>query len=248
MWVIDSGMVGLHAECPPQLLLFDLNTDQVIHRYRFNESLYTPGASLFVTPIVDVRDPPPRGSCRRAMVYIADVNYHGLVVYDFMQNNAWRIENMFMYPDPNHGHHTVAGDSFILMDGIIGLAADKQNLYFHPMASITEYSVPLKIIDNATMFEHDMGAMHEAFRPLGQRSSECVVSAMDSNFNMYCVTFNPIELIMWNVNRPYDSKNFKKIPISSADLQFVSGMKVVRNHQGNEELWMLSNKFQVCFF
>ncbi|KAM7363837.1 L-dopachrome tautomerase yellow-e [Cochliomyia hominivorax] len=244
MWVIDSGMIGLHPECPPQLILFDLNTDQVIHRYRFNNSLYTSGASLFVTPIVDVRDPPPRGSCRRTMVYVADVNYHGLVVYDFMQNNAWRIQNMYMYPDPNHGLHTVAGDSFILMDGIIGMATDNQNLYFHPMASVTEYAVPLKVIDNGTIFEHDEGAMHDAFKVLGQRSSECVVSAMDSNNNMFCVTFNPIELIMWNVNKPYNKLSFKKIPISSSELQFVSGMKVVRNHQGNEELWMLSNKFQ----
>lgn len=245
MWVIDSSRDNGETKCPPQLLLFDLNTDQIIHRYRFNTDINIPRASLFITPIVDVRDPPPRGSCRRAMVYVADVSFHGLVVYDFMQNKAWRIENTFMYPDPNYGFHTLAGESFILMDGIFGMSTDKENLYFHPLSSATEYAVPLKVIDNSTLFERNIESMPEAFRPLGKRSSPCAASAIDDNNNIYCVTFNPIELISWNVNSPYDSKNIKKLPIRSEELQFVSGMKVVRNHQGNEELWMISIRYQV---
>lgn len=246
MWVLDSGMAAGQYQCPPQLLLFDLNTDQLIHRFRFDSSLHIPTASLFVTPIVDVRDPPPRGSCRHTMVYAADVNYHGLVVYDFMQNKGWRIENMHMYPDPRHGNHTIAGDSFVLMDGIIGLATDKKNLYFHPMASIEEFAVPLNVIDDQTLFQNNVEAHQDLFKPLGKRASNCVVSAMDSNNNMYCVTFNPIELIYWNVNTPYDIKNIKKIPINPQELEFVSGIKVERNHLGNEELWMVSNRYQVC--
>lgn len=248
MWVIDAGMSNADAHCPPQLLLYDLNTDELLHRYRFPASLYTRGASLFITPLADVRDPPPRGSCRRTMVYVADVNYHGLVVYDFMQNKAWRVENMFMYPDPNHGLHSLAGEKFVLMDGIFGLATDKKNLYFHPLASATEFAVPLRIIDNSTLFENNVENMYEAFRPLGKRSSECAASAMDSNGNLYCVTLYPIELIVWNVNTAYDKKNLKKLPISSEELEFVSGMKVIRNNEGNEELWMISNRYQVFLF
>lgn len=245
MWVMDSGSVGIETRCPPQLLLFDLNTDQLVHRYRLNTTVYTPSASLLVTPIVVVKDPPPRGSCRRAMVYVADVNFHGLVIYDYMTNSSWRAENKFMYPDPDYGTHTVARESFTLMDGIIGMTADSHNLFFHPMASITEYTVPLQILDNSTNFVNGGDGAPETFRALGKRASECVATATDSRDNVYCVTFNPIELISWNTNSRYNNKSFRKIPVNPQLFEFVSGMKVVTNKDGKEELWMISNRFQV---
>ncbi|XP_075154153.1 major royal jelly protein 9-like isoform X2 [Haematobia irritans] len=244
MWVMDSGSVGVETRCPPQLLLFDLNTDQLLHRYRLNTTVYTPSASLFVTPIVVVKDPPPRGSCRRSMVYVADVNFHGLVVYDYMANSSWRVEHPFMYPDPDYGIHTVARESFTLMDGIIGLTTDRRQMFFHSMASISEYAVPLHILDNSTNFIHGGSGAPESFMYLGKRTSECVATATDSRDNVYCVTFNPIELISWNINTRYNNKSFRKIPINPQLLEFVSGMKVVTNNQGKEELWILSNRFQ----
>uniref|UniRef100_A0A1I8PZ57 Bee-milk protein n=1 Tax=Stomoxys calcitrans TaxID=35570 RepID=A0A1I8PZ57_STOCA len=244
MWVMDSGSVGVETRCPPQLLLFDLNTDQLLHRYRLNTTVYTPSASLFVTPIVVVKDPPPRGSCRRSMVYVADVNFHGLVVYDFMSNSSWRAEHTFMYPDPDYGTHTVARESFTLMDGIIGMTTNKRHLFFHSMASISEYAVPLQVLDNSTHFVNGASGAPETYIDLGKRSSECVATATDSRDNVYCVTFNPIELISWNVNTRYNNKSFKRIPINQQLIEFVSGMKVVTNNQGKEELWMISNRFQ----
>lgn len=244
MWVIDSGNVGGVQHCPPQLLQFDLNTDTLMHRFRFPNETYTPGASLFISPNLLVQDPPPRGNCARTIIYVPDVTYHGLVVYDHMANAAWRVEHRFMYPDPDYGLHTIAGESFTLMDGIFTVNNDKRNLYFHPLASVSEYSVPLSVLNRRQNWENGVDAMSDQFKLLGRRKSECAASAIDSRMNLYCVTFNPIKLFAWNVNTPYTTRNFGNLPAKSNELQFVSGMKVARNNQGKEELWMLSNRFQ----
>lgn len=245
MWVIDSGRVGEVYQCPPQLLKFDLSTDRLLHRFRFPNDTYVPHASLPIATNLLTQDPPPRGNCGRTMIYIPDVNYHGLIVYDHQADAAWRIQNRFMYPDPDYGRHTIAGESFTLMDSIFTVNNDRQNLYFHPLASISEYSVPLSLINRRQNWVDDSGAMEDQFKLLGRRKSECAASAMDSRNNLYCVTFNPIKLFAWNTKTPYTTRNFGNLPAKSSDLQFVSGMKVVRNPSGQEELWMLSNRFQV---
>ncbi|XP_060651880.1 major royal jelly protein 1 [Drosophila nasuta] len=244
MWVIDSGNIGGSQLCAPQLLQFDLNTDTLLHRFRFPNDTYTAGASLFIAPNLLVQDPPPRGNCARTMIYVPDVSYHGLVIYDHSANAAWRAEHRFMYPDPDHGLHTIAGESFILMDGIFTVNNDKRNLYFHPLASVSEYSVPLDVLNNRANWANGVDAMADQFKLLGRRKSECATSAFDSRSNLYCVAFNPIKLFAWNVNTPYTTRNFGNLPAKADELQFVSGMKVVRNNGGQEELWMLSNRFQ----
>ncbi|XP_030081287.1 major royal jelly protein 1 [Drosophila hydei] len=244
MWVIDSGNIGGVQLCPPQLLKFDLNTDSLLHRFRLPNNTYVAHASIIIAPNLLVQDPPPRGNCARTMIYMPDVTFHGLVVYDHQTDAAWRIENRFMYPDPDYGRHTIAGESFTLMDGIFTVNNDRQNLYFHPLASISEYAVPLSVINRRENFADDVSAMEDQFKLLGRRKSECAASAMDSRNNLYCVTLNPIKLFAWNTKTPYLTRNFGNLPAKSSELQFVSGMKVVRNPGGQEELWMLSNRFQ----
>lgn len=68
-----------------------------------------------------MRDPPPYGRCGNTMAYMADVTGFGLVVFDLHRLKSWRIENKLMFPDPDFGTHTVAGESFDLMDGILGM-------------------------------------------------------------------------------------------------------------------------------
>ncbi|XP_069961724.1 dopaminechrome tautomerase-like [Bactrocera oleae] len=240
LFVLDSGVIAQVQRCSPQLLVFDLNSDTLSYRYRFDPSTYTAAASLFITPIVSVNDPPPTGSCSKVQVYMTDVALHGLVVYDSELNTAWRIQNRFMYPNPENGVHSLAGELFTLMDGIFGLASDDEQLYFHPLASVHEYAVPLSVVSNRTIFENSSGAMSLAFRQVATRSSSCAAEAIDSQNNIYCVTFNPVMLTRWNPNKPYNVQ----MPADPQLLEFVSGMKVHKNDTGNEELWMMSNRYQ----
>ncbi|XP_011208687.2 protein yellow-like [Bactrocera dorsalis] len=244
MFVLDTGAIFTVKHCPPQLLVFDLNTDTLSHRYVFDPSIYTANASLFITPRAIVSDPPPTGNCSNVKVYMTDVTFHGLVVYDSELDAAWRIENRFMYPHPDQGVHTIANQTFILMDGMFALASDQEQLYFHPLASVTEYAVPLSIINNRTNFLDSDVAMPEAFSQVGTRSSSTAAEAMDSQGNLYFVTFNPIKLTYWSPNATYTPENEIEIPADPQLIEFVSGMKVHTNDTGVEELWMLSDRFQ----
>lgn len=93
-----------------------------MHRYRFPQGQFRPGTSLFITPVLDVRDPPPTGTCMNTVAYIADVTGYGILVYDARQNRSWRVQNKLIYPHPHEGTFTIAGESFDLMDGVMGLA------------------------------------------------------------------------------------------------------------------------------
>lgn len=50
MWILDSGKIGSKQYCQPQLLVFNLRTDKLVHRFRFDKSLYR-DTSLFLTPV-----------------------------------------------------------------------------------------------------------------------------------------------------------------------------------------------------
>lgn len=148
--------------------------------------------NFFILKAVDVRNPPP-GNCENTMVYIADVSGFGLVVYDHRRKTSWRIKNKLFFPDPNFGTHTINGESFDLMDGIMGLAVtpttatngnqlnsfvfpsegnspptpatstNDRRLYFQSFASDTLNSVPLSLIDNQTIWTSNAEAEPQQF-------------------------------------------------------------------------------------
>lgn len=41
LWVVDTGKLEFDYQCDPQILVFDLNTDQMIHRYRIPKDQVT---------------------------------------------------------------------------------------------------------------------------------------------------------------------------------------------------------------
>lgn len=70
---------------------------------------------------------------------------------------------------------------------------------------------------------------------------------MDSNGNLFFVLLDPLALACWDSSTPYNTDNIKIIYRNDATLQFSSGMKVVRNPNGVEELWFVTNRLQVKF-
>lgn len=128
--------------------------------------------------IVDVRDPPPYGACDNTMAYIADVTGFGVLVYDYRRNVAWRTQNKYFYPNPDNGTFTIRGESFDLMDGILGMSLSRKKpiprafgfhhsndvspsipsdryLFFHSLASVSENRVALGVLDNQTAWNQN---------------------------------------------------------------------------------------------
>lgn len=58
LWVLDSGLIHVTESpkqtCPPKLLIFDLNTDELITKYIFPEE-FIKQDSLYSNLMVDIR-------------------------------------------------------------------------------------------------------------------------------------------------------------------------------------------------
>lgn len=53
---------------------------------------------------------------------------------------------------------------------------------------------------------------------------------------------------MQDTRTEYNKQNIKIVAQNDETLQFATGMKVVLNGKGEEELWILTNRFQVSAF
>ncbi|XP_022834433.1 major royal jelly protein 1-like isoform X1 [Spodoptera litura] len=248
LWVMDAGKIEDKQVCPPQLLAFDLATDQLIYRHVVNSSNYVE-QSLYVTPIVDVRPRGP-GDCANTFVYVADVSAFSILVVDVMRDQAWRTTHRLFYPFPSRGTFTIDGESFDLMDGILGMALSPYHpgrdrfLYFHSLAATTENVVNTKVLRNNS-YMHDPSIDPDAIYVFPkQRSSQSAAEAIDRNGIMYFGLMDPPSILCWNTATEFSSQNFHTVAADKETLQFASGVKIVLNARGEEELWVLTSSFQ----
>ncbi|XP_055635772.1 protein yellow-like isoform X2 [Toxorhynchites rutilus septentrionalis] len=274
LWIVDTGKIGDRRICLPKIVAFDLRTDTIIHQYQIPASQLMCDISLLVSILVDVRDPPPRGSCSNTMAYVADVTGAGLIVYDMARGKSWRVTNKLMHPNPDYGTFTIADESFDLMDGMLSMALSPKTrsdhnspdfvfnsaygvsqpsrpailndrlLFFHALASAAENAVRTSVLHNDTMWEEDVGAVPREFRVIGRRTSQSAPEAMDSNGNLFFGLLNQMAIACWDSTTNYNPQNIKIVSQNFETLQFPSGVKVIRNRKGVEELWVLTCRFQ----
>lgn len=252
LWVLDTGKLGDRQICRPQLLSFSLRTNKILSQYKFPKDQFKDD-SLYVTPVVDVRKGPFGDQCGETFVYIADVTGFALIVYDHQYARSWKINNKLFYPYPNHGTFNIRGDTFDLMDGIIGLALSpvKENgdrtLYFHSLASRVENQVSTSVIRNHSLFEGNSEAAPRSFRPFSmERSSQSVAQSMDRNGVLFFGLLSDLAIGCWNsANYPeYGGPNNEIVVVNPETMQFPSGLKIITAKNGRQELWVLTSSFQ----
>lgn len=117
--MVDVGRSAGVQVCPMKIMIFDLITDQLVHKYEIprNEAF---GMASLVTPIVEIG-----ATCLKSVLYIADVAEYGLVVYDLEADRSWRLNNTrgnAFGPDPDATNITIANESFDLTDGTLGMS------------------------------------------------------------------------------------------------------------------------------
>lgn len=250
LWVLDTGNLMFKQVCPAQLHVFDLNTNHLIAQYKFPRSMLKED-SLFVTIAVDVRGTEDR--CEDTFAYIADVTGFQLIVYDHRNRRSWRITNNLFYPYPPDGTFEIRGESFDLMDGILGLALSPirgdgdRILYFHSLASKVESYVRTSVIRNFTLFNETPDAAAREFVPFRKtRSSQSVAQAMDTNGVLFFGLTTDVAIGCWNSVRypEYGGLNNEIVVVNPETLQFPSGIKVITGKNGRQELWVLTPSFQ----
>lgn len=116
-------------------------------------------------------------------------------------------------------------------------------MYFHALAGNTDNRIPLSVLDNSTAFDQNADSFPRQFTEVGRRNVQATSMAMDSQGNLFFGLEEPNAIACWNINGPYNANNF--VAQNRQTLQFASGVKVIMNKKGKEELWALTCRFQV---
>ncbi|XP_057334097.1 major royal jelly protein 1-like [Microplitis mediator] len=241
LWIVDVGRISDKRICPMKIMIFDLFTDRLIHKYVIPSS-QTFGMTSLVTPIVDISS-----SCSDAHLYIGDVAENGIVVYNLQHDISWRINNTYgnaFGPDADAMNITIVGEWFDLTDGILGMSLSppgffkQRYLYFN---SLSSYKQKFMSTDSLKMPGYYQPLMYES---IIKRPSQAGVQATSKEGVLFFQLVEYTAVACWNIERPFTTDNIEIISLDEEALQYVSGIKVTTNAEGVEELWLNTNRLQ----
>ncbi|XP_003706731.3 major royal jelly protein 9 [Megachile rotundata] len=242
LWVVDTGRISSNAVCPTKILIFNLATDRLIHKYVVPDDQTLHGKAAFVTPIVDVGK-----TCLDTYLYVADVDQNGLLIYDLYHDYSWRVNNTpgnAFGPDDDAMNITIAGEWFDLTDGTLGMSLspigffEERYLYFNSLASYRE-----KFTDTYSL-KQSKHAEPKVYESNYKRASQAGVQATSRRGVIFFQLVQLTAIACWNIEKPFTPENVVIIAQDEETLQYVSGIKVIANSYGEEELWFNTNRLQ----
>ncbi|XP_072393945.1 dopaminechrome tautomerase [Diabrotica undecimpunctata] len=238
LWVLDSGVLNSLDEftrvCQPKLVVFDLFRDQILRTVYFPSGVLRP-SSLLTNLVVDEST---QGRCDSSFVYMTDTAAPGLIVYDALRDTAWRFTHPTMFPDPNFGDYNINGESFSLMDGIVGITHSPKlaTVYFQPLATDRIFSIPTSTLIKGPPAEFEK--LPIAF--VGKKSSQGL--GLTLNLLDETIYFSPLtetSVASWN-----PLTNGQTLLAYDPDqLQFCAELR----WKNDGYLWILSTRFQRFF-
>lgn len=183
LWFVDTGILeyGDRVQVQPaSIWILDLETGRRLNRFEIPTSSAERGNGL-VSITVDVEP----GRCDAAFAYLPDMFNYRLHVFSLAENRLWTFTHNYFYLDPLYGNFNVAGQRFQWRDGIfsVTLGAFLQDggreAYFHAMASLNEFMVSTKVLQNATNAARSYHG--EDFKYLGPRQSQSNMHVFDES-------------------------------------------------------------------
>lgn len=212
LWMVDTGTLeipGNRTFVRPlhQLVVINLLTDQVIHRYNIPESVITPATTL-ASLTVDVTEE----KCDDAYVYFPDLAGYGVTVYSLKENHSWRVRHNYFFLESLKGDFFIAGHNFQWNDGVFSVELSDiksdgyRDMYFHAMAGSHMFRVSTRIMRNETLatrsyHEHD-------FEDIGDRGEQSQASSADIHLptgTMFLGMVNQNALGCWNTLKPLNT-------------------------------------------
>ncbi|CAG9767088.1 unnamed protein product [Ceutorhynchus assimilis] len=208
MWFVDTGILeypGNRTKIKQhQIVIINLNTDKVIHRYNLPDNVIE-SATVLANLNIDAS----KKNCEDAFAYIPDLSGWGLIVYSLKQNKAWRVNHWYFLPDPQAKNFLIAGYSFQFNDGIFSVQLSKEkpdgyrDMFFHAMAGTRIYKVSTKVLRNealATRRVHDEGDFVE----IGDKGPNFQTSTADIHKPtgiLFMALVNQNSVGCWNINK-----------------------------------------------
>ncbi|GJQ83890.1 putative melanin biosynthetic process [Trypoxylus dichotomus] len=247
LWVLDTGRLSEDQVCPMQILAFDLESNKLVHRGIIPQSLLKP-TSILVTPIVEILN----GNCQDTFVYIADTVAFTLIIHDVKNGAFWKASDKTMYPYPNYSSFGILGDTFDLVDGILGMdigpiiSREQRKLFFHALSSVTENWVLTSSLRNRSLFGEYPWVHPNIFHVYnGTRRSQSAAQAIEKDGVSFFGDLTELTINCWNTATDFGPENIDVVEYNPETLQFPSGIKVINNPiDGSQELWILTSKLQ----
>lgn len=250
LWVMDTGLADILGNpnqiAPPAIVIFDLNTDQLIRRYTI-PSEHVKEDTFYANIVVEV----PNDDCDNAYAYIPDLGSYALVVYSYQKDKAWKVKHNFFHFDPLSGDYNVGGVNFQWTDGVFAIAIGNQkpdgtkNVYFHALSSTKEFYVPNTVLQNET-HATSTDAYYD-FKLLGERGQNGQSSAevFDKETGVVFYTqVNKDAVGCWNTKKQYNPDTQGLVDSDSTALIFPNDLKVDESGY----LWVLSDKMPVFIY
>lgn len=129
LFLVDDGRIGFERVCTPRLMIFDLSTNKLVKRViipfeiAYNKTTYglLSSVAVLASHCQNIKD--------EAVVFMADVEGAGLIVYNGRTSKMCRVESdlMKMPPDPTF---ELTNETYLLADTIHGLAIIDTDLYY----------------------------------------------------------------------------------------------------------------------
>ncbi|XP_049866535.1 protein yellow-like [Pectinophora gossypiella] len=244
LWVMDSGLADIlgspNQVAGPSLAIFDLNTDQLVHRYFFKVDDMKED-SFFANVVVDV----DKDTCDNAFAYIPDLGGYGVVVYSLKKDDSWRVSHHYFHFDPLAGQYDVGGIKFQWTDGVFGLALSEprengyKTMFFHAFSSTKEFCVSTELLRNYTHLDKDE-AFHD-FKLLGDKGERTQASASYYDPKTQVLFYTQVNrdgVGCWNTNKPFTVENNALLFSDASLYEFPNDLKV--DSEGT--LWLLIDK------
>ncbi|XP_023316259.1 protein yellow isoform X2 [Trichogramma pretiosum] len=240
LWVLDSGINtsidDFTVACPPKLLVFDLQNDQLVRLITFPRESLRPN-SLFTNLVIDDTT---AATCDDVYVYITDTTGPGLVVVEGATDRSWRFLHSSMLPHPDQATYQIGRDSFELFDGIVGIAFSPRlaTVYYQPLATDRLFSVPTTALRAGPPgFDDELPVTL-----IGRKSSQGIGLSVDPRDDS--IIFSPLTETAIAIWQP--QTNAQRILAYSPELiQFAAEVRWVERDSGN--IWALTTRFQKFF-
>ncbi|XP_058797508.1 major royal jelly protein 2-like [Phymastichus coffea] len=246
LWVLDTGSreeskEEVRVECDPKLFVFDLKTDTLISKIIIPKeyALGSNNLTLLATPIVETSG----HDCSDTTVYMANVLGQAMVIWN---NGKWsRLEHPVFDPVESAANITSGGNTIEWNAGIVTmdlspefLPGEPRQLYFHSLASFD-----LNWADAGRLKRSSDGSDVDYYSAKNVLSSQAVGVAFSSEGTLFMGLPKEAAIACYNKYRDLKPVNVQIITQDSKRMQYINGMKTIRNPRTNkEELIVISNR------
>ncbi|XP_036324480.1 L-dopachrome tautomerase yellow-f2-like [Rhagoletis pomonella] len=250
LWFIDTGML----EYPnnrmqvqrPAIWVVDLTNDRVLHRFEIPANVVDTGRGL-ASITVDVNE----RRCNDAFAYIPDLVNRQLFVFSLKDNRIWSFSHNYFNFEPLAGDLQIGGQTFRWDDGIFSITLGPYGpdgyrpVYFHPMASNTEFVVDSSVLQNeANAARSDHG---NDFRPLGRRGVNRQSTMHQYDPRTGIIFYAEIQrngIGCWNTNKSFSPQNHGTVAKDAQRMIYPSDLTI--DEDGN--IWVMTNSMPIFIY